>query len=61
LVANIPVITEIEALSWINTDKNKEKIVRDFIQDANVLTIVRLVNKCIIISRSRKIKNLVLL
>jgi len=61
LVANIPVITEIEALSWINTDKNKEKIVRDFIQDANVLTIARLVNKCIIISRSRKIKNLVLL
>jgi len=33
-VPNISVITEIEALSWINADKAKEKIVKDFIQDA---------------------------
>jgi hypothetical protein len=32
-VPNISVITEIEALSWVNPDKNKEKIVQEFIQE----------------------------
>lgn len=27
---NISVITEIEALSWVNPDKSKEKIIQEF-------------------------------
>ena len=54
---NISVITEIEALSWINPDKAKEKIVQEFIQDANVLTISpAIVSQCVAIRRSKKIK-----
>ncbi len=56
-VPNISVITEIEALSWINPDKAKERIVREFVQDANILTISpAIVNQCVTIRRSRKIK-----
>ena len=56
-VPNISVITEIEALSWINPDKKKEEIVEEFIQDANVLTISpAIVSQCVTIRRSRKIK-----
>lgn len=36
---NISVITEIEALSWVNLDKNKEKIIQEFIQDADILAL----------------------
>ena len=51
------VITEIEALSWINPDKNKEQIVKAFIQDATVLPLTpAVVVKCVSIKRSRKIK-----
>ncbi|MEQ1732579.1 MAG: type II toxin-antitoxin system VapC family toxin [Bacteroidia bacterium] len=53
----ISVITEIEALSWINPDKTKEQIVKSFINDANVLPLTNaIVAECIIIRRSRKIK-----
>lgn len=53
----ISVITEIEALSWINPNKNKEQIVKSFIQDASILTLTpAVINKCISIKRSRKIK-----
>ncbi len=38
-IPNISVITEIEALSWINADKSKEKIVKEFVVDANVLAL----------------------
>jgi len=31
---NISVITEIEALSWVNPDIRKEKIIREFVSDA---------------------------
>ncbi|MBO9620695.1 MAG: hypothetical protein J7539_16855 [Niabella sp.] len=34
---NISVITEIEALSWVSSDKNKEAVIKAFIEDANVL------------------------
>lgn len=54
---NISVITEIEALSWINPDKSKEKILREFVNDANVLTISPdVVSNCVAIRRSRKMK-----
>jgi predicted nucleic acid-binding protein len=53
----ISVITEIEALSWINADKNKEKIVQEFILDAIILALTPdVVSQCISIRRSRKIK-----
>jgi len=56
-VPNVSVITQIEALSWVNPDKDKEKTVRDFIQDANVLTLsVPIVSQCVALRRSRKIK-----
>jgi hypothetical protein len=29
---NVSVITEIEALSWVNPDLNKEKIIQEFIK-----------------------------
>jgi predicted nucleic acid-binding protein len=54
---NISVITEIEALSWINPDKSKEQIVKAFIEDANVLALTTaIVIECINIRRSRSIK-----
>jgi predicted nucleic acid-binding protein len=53
----ISVITEIESLSWVNTNKSKEEIVKSFIQDANVLALTSsVVAQCIRIKRSRKIK-----
>ncbi len=56
-VPNISVITEIEALSWISTDKVKEKIIKEFVLDANVLSLSpAIVSQSIAIKRSRKIK-----
>ncbi len=53
----ISVITEIEALSWLNPDKDKEAIVKEFIQDAHVLSLTPdVVTQCVKIRRSRKIK-----
>lgn len=53
----ISVITEIEALSWLNPDKSKEGIVKTFVQDATVLNISpSVVAQCVRIRRSRKIK-----
>lgn len=53
----ISVITEIEALSWISTDKEKEKIVREFISDSKILNLnPDIVTQCVKIRRSRKIK-----
>ncbi len=54
---NISVITQIEALSWINPDKSKEAIVQEFIADANILALSPIiVNICVSIRRGRKIK-----
>jgi len=53
----ISVITEIEALSWISSDKSKEEIVKSFVQDATILALTpAIVTKCISIRRGRKIK-----
>jgi predicted nucleic acid-binding protein len=53
----ISVITEIEALSWINPDKSKEDIVKAFIQDATVLALTPdIVTQCVSIRRSQKTK-----
>ncbi|MFQ3576826.1 MAG: type II toxin-antitoxin system VapC family toxin [Cytophagales bacterium] len=53
----ISVITEIEALSWISPDKSKEKILKEFIQETNILGLTPdVVAQCISIRRSRKIK-----
>jgi len=56
-IPNISVITEIEALSWINPDKSKESIVQEFIQDATVLGLTPdVISEWIKIRRSKKIK-----
>lgn len=54
---SISVITEIEALSWINPDKSKEQIVKVFVQDVTVLALTpAVVAQCVAIRRSRKIR-----
>mgnify|MGYP000941454018 FL=1 len=56
-IPNISVITEIEALSWINVDKNKERIVQEFINDSHVISLTpAVVKQCVSIRRSQKIK-----
>jgi predicted nucleic acid-binding protein len=56
-VPNLSVITEIEALSWINADKDKERILREFIGDSTILGVTpQVVQQCVSIRRSRKIK-----
>jgi len=56
-VPNISVITEIEALSWITPDKTKEKIIHEFVQDANTLFLTPdIVSQCVKIRRNKKIK-----
>jgi len=56
-IPNLSVITEIEALSWVNPDKSKEAIVSEFVRDANVFTITpEIVARCVAVRRSRKIK-----
>jgi len=54
---NISVITEIEALSWVNSDLSKEKIIQEFIKDANIFALTpAVVSQCVTIRRSKKIK-----
>ena len=54
---NISVITEIEALSWVSPDKNKEAIVKAFIEDANIFPLSSdVVAQCVKIRRSKKVK-----
>ncbi|MCA0364729.1 MAG: type II toxin-antitoxin system VapC family toxin [Bacteroidetes bacterium] len=53
----IPVITKIEAFSWVNSDKGKEMIVREFINDSKILNLSEdIISYCIKLRRSRKIK-----
>jgi predicted nucleic acid-binding protein len=53
----ISVITEIEALSWVNPDKSEEQIVKAFVQDATVLALTSgVVAQCVSIRRSQKNK-----
>jgi predicted nucleic acid-binding protein len=54
---NISVITEIEALSWINPNPQKENIVKNFISDSVIIQLnPEIVKKCIEIRRTNKIK-----
>ena len=54
---NISIITEIEALSWVNSNKIKENIIRDFIKDSRVYNLnPEIIAQTIKIRRSRKIK-----
>jgi predicted nucleic acid-binding protein len=54
---NLSVITEIEALSWINPDKSKETILQAFIEEANILYITHdIVKECVRIRRNKKMK-----
>ncbi|MVM41086.1 PIN domain-containing protein [Spirosoma sp. HMF3257] len=56
-IPKISVITEIEALSWISPNKNKEQVVKDFIGDATIVPLTPdVVRQCARIRRSRKIK-----
>jgi len=57
LTPNISVITEIEALSWVNKDTSKEKIIQEFIQDANTIPLTpAVVYECVALRRRKKIK-----
>ena len=54
---NISVITEIEALSWIAPNKVYETIIKEFIQNSNILYLTKnVVGECIKIRRNKKIK-----
>jgi len=54
---NISVIPQIEALSWANADINKENIIREFVGDANILSLTpAIVDRTVLIRRSKKIK-----
>ena len=56
-IPNISVITEIEALSWIAPDKVYEIIIKEFINNANILPLTKkIVAECVQIRRSKKIK-----
>jgi predicted nucleic acid-binding protein len=53
----ISVITQIESLSWVNPDRNKEQLVKEFIQDATILELTpSVVTQCVRIRRNRSIK-----
>jgi predicted nucleic acid-binding protein len=53
----ISVVTEIETLSWVRSDKHKEAILKLFVKDAIVLPLTQdVVNQCIALRRSRSIK-----
>ncbi len=56
-IPNISIITQIEALSWVNVDKSKEVIINEFINDSNIISLdTFVVSRCVKIRRSRKIK-----
>ncbi len=56
-IPSISVITQIEALSWVNPDKKKEAIVRSFVTDATILPLTSdIVLQCVKIRRGQKIK-----
>lgn len=54
-VPNISIVTQIEALSWVNAEK--EKIVEEFIGDSNIMPITQqIVEMCVRLRRNRNIK-----
>jgi len=56
-IPNISVITEIEALSWRNKEKDKEFVIQSFVEDAIILPLSSdVVKQCVSIRRHKKIK-----
>jgi predicted nucleic acid-binding protein len=56
-IPNISVITEIEALSWQAPDIIYEEIIKEFIDNSNVLPLSKkIVTQCIQIRRNKKVK-----
>jgi predicted nucleic acid-binding protein len=56
-IPNISIITQIEALSWVNSDTSKEEVIQEFIHDSNVLWLTpAIVSRCVKIRRNKKIK-----
>jgi predicted nucleic acid-binding protein len=52
-----PVITEIEALSWVSDNKEKEEIIKQFISYSKIINLSQsIIKKTISIRRNRKIK-----
>ncbi|MDR0737446.1 MAG: type II toxin-antitoxin system VapC family toxin [Prevotellaceae bacterium] len=57
MTPNISVITVIEALSWHSSEKKYETVIKDFIDNSNVLGLSqKVVERCVQIRRSKKIK-----
>lgn len=53
----ISVITQIEALSWVHSDKKKERIISELVQDSIVIPLSdEIVSQCIRLRRGRKMK-----
>ncbi|MBA4302847.1 MAG: hypothetical protein C0424_01330 [Sphingobacteriaceae bacterium] len=53
----ISVITQIEALSWVHSDKEKERIISELVQDSIVIPLSdEIVSHCIRLRRGRKMK-----
>jgi predicted nucleic acid-binding protein len=57
LTPNISVITVIEALSWHSPEKRHEAIIKDFVDNSNILGLPqKVVARCVQIRRNKKIK-----
>jgi predicted nucleic acid-binding protein len=57
LTPNISVITVIEALSWRSPEKRYEAIIKEFVDNSNILGLSQKeVARCVQIRRSKKIK-----
>ena len=53
----ISVITQIEALSWVHPDKEKERIIYELVQDSIVIPLSdEIISHCIRLRRGRKMK-----
>lgn len=56
-VIHASIITKIEALSWVNTDKAKEGLVTQFINDIMIVGLTdNVVDRCISLRRGRSVK-----
>lgn len=54
---SVSIITQIEALSWVNPSKQKEAAIRSFIGDAYIIPLCdEVVKKCVSIRRAKKIR-----
>ncbi|MDR2448786.1 MAG: type II toxin-antitoxin system VapC family toxin [Prevotellaceae bacterium] len=57
LTPNLSVITVIEALSWHSSEKRHEAVIKDFVDNSNILGLSqKVVERCVQIRRNKKIK-----